>query len=249
MTKKNYVSLAPYRQLNLVGGNTSYVLFVNNLDSKPFNVSRENVKVTFIEAPTAKTGSKSVPIRVNSYDEIIAEIREDEYKQRYRAFLNKIEADMNIKDQATTVADSDKSGSISGNFSAMSTGRYSNGDTVSINTDGSLYGGYGGSTHTTIYNPALAQVIAAKNQARFANNLNSIAQNAKSQQELLNALFLKSISLPKGKSYGGLVVTDTRGLDKELKGTFLIQINLDGQEYDFKVGREYYNVDATAVKS
>ena len=235
--KTNFVSLAPYRELNLANGKTSFILFVQNMGEKPITVSKDNVSVTF-KGTTEKWASQS--INVQSYNDIILEIEAEEAKQRRAAAWLAVANAINAQNAARSTTTTYNSGSVYGNYNANSYGTYAN-NPYSMNTMGNLSGTYSGYSTTTTYDPAKAQALANQNNQNFRNNLNNIAAQAQSSRQLIDALFMKTQTIMPGQSHGGLVVSDTRSMNQEVEGNFEVVVSVGEEKHKFIINRSFYS--------
>ena len=244
--KTHFVSLAPYKLLNNPSSNTSYILFVQNLGEIPINVSSELVKVFLKEKQKVERKQESSvkstdlsflkprEIKVRSYSELMLAIEEEEASRKRAARIAAAFGAFNASASAYSTSTTYSSGSTYGTYNGYSTSPYSR------NVYGNYSGSYSGSSTTTTYDPAKAQLLASQNSQNFRNNLDAIASNARSQRQLIESLVMKSQTLLPGQSHGGLIVTDTTELSELNEGYFEIEVSLEGEKHIFVVSRDKY---------
>ena len=235
--QKHYVSLSPFQELNNASGKTSYVVYIENLGQNEITVGSDNVSVNYVSLNEPSTNGT---IHVQSYSELMQEVDDRERQQRTAAALSAFAGALNAQSAAYSTSTTNQFGSISGNYRGNSYGTYAN-NPYNMNTSGTYSGSYNGLSTTSTYDPAKAQALANQNNEIFRNNLNDIARNATSLRQQLDALFMKTQTIMPGKSNGGVVVTDTRGMNSSMEGYFQVMVSVEEDMHIFNVYRTLHN--------
>ena len=188
------------------GSRIDVVVNVNNTSSESFILDTSSFQIT-----SDSTG----PLKVYSYDELVAEQK---------------------KKEAASTALAAFAGAMD-----MMAASYSGYQTTTGTYSGSTYGSYGGSAYTsgtytaTTYNSAAAQQAINNASNRTTANLQNIQQTSAATLQNLKSNILKKTTMEPGMWYGGITRFDAPELQKGEQRFYTLSISLGKETHTFQL--------------
>lgn len=188
------------------GNRIDVVVNVNNTSNESFILDTGSFQIT-----SNNTG----PLKVFSYDELVAEQK---------------------KQESTSTALAALAGAMD-----MMAASYSGYQTTTGTYSGSTYGSYGGSTYTsgtytgTTYNSAAAQQAINNASNRTTSNLQNIQQTSAATLQNLKSNILKKTTMEPGMWYGGITRFDAPALKKDEQRVYTLSIMLGKETHTFQL--------------
>jgi hypothetical protein len=211
--KKHFISLSPYSELNVAKDKTMFLLAVQNLGEVPLNISNDSISVIF-EGNTENWASKR--INVQSLDDFIDDLK-IEYGNKEREFINSELEDIRIKLlMVSSSSSSSSSGSSSSSFSGS----------------GSSSSSSSGSSSSSSDSESVETLIEDLNY-----DIDSMRSSNQLLRESLKEIVMKPQTIMPDNSFSGIVVFDTREMDKDIEGNFQIAVLVDSETHNFTFKR------------
>lgn len=213
--KKHLVSLAPYTELDVARDKTMFMLGIQSGGDMPFDIDYDSVSVRFEDSGTTQTQSS---IRVQTYEEFIDDLREEQRRSENRYIRDSLEDVIYKLQAASSLSSSSSSDSSSSDSGSTTSGQ----DSSSSSSD---------SLDTVQYD---VEVMLDDLEL----DIESMRTNNQLLRDALPDIIMKPRTIMPGGAYSGIVVCDTRKLDENTGGRFQVAVLVDGEQHLFTFERQ-----------